>query len=224
MFDAALSEAAIEAVKATAAWVVPGALAAGAVYVARKREAIRARIQRRRDRKAAFEALLSGFPELRQQVSKITAQVHPNGGGSLMDAVNRTEGAVREQRSELAGVKDSIGAIEVMVRAASDLATEGEFECDSDGSLNSANLSFARIVGVGRAELLNHGWKNFIHPEDAPAFLQTAEQCFAENRTFSGKIRIVRPTDGAEIRVDIVVMPYPDTPPSRWFGKVRIIP
>lgn len=211
MLDAALTNAASEA----AGWLAVAMLVALAAYGARKRSAIDQWRQQRAERRAAFRTMVNSFPELREQVGKIAAQVHPNGGGSLMDAVTRTEHEVKDLRRD-------VGAVELMVRASSDLATEGEFECDGEGSVVHANLSFARIVGVGRAELERHGWKNFIHSEDAAAFLLVAEQAFAENRTFSGKLRFVRP-DGTAIRVDIVVMPFPEAPPSRWFGKVRII-
>lgn len=208
-----------EAVK----WAVPVVLSAALAVAIKQRKAIRAWNRRRIERKRAFREMVTGFSGLAAKVGKISSQVHPNGGGSLMDAVARTEGEVSTLRKDVAGVRQSVAAVEVMVRAASDLATEGEFECDATGSISSANLYFARIVGVGRKELEQHGWKNFLHPDDAPEFLQKADIAFAENRTFSGKLRIVRPTDGTEVRVDIVVMPFPDTPPSRWFGKVRML-
>ena len=215
LFDVALEEA----VK----WAVPTLLAAGSGWWLVKRKAIKAWREKRAARKAAFDNMLTGFPDLQRVVAGVEKQVRPNGGGSLMDAVCRIEASSKTHGEAISDIRASLVSIDAMVRAQSDLGSEGAFACDPEGRNDWVNQAYARMLGVGRADLLGNQWKNYIHPDDAGAFLAANASALHEHRMFSGRCRMVR-SDGDDIEVDVTIIPYPDRPPAkRWFGKVRLL-
>ena len=208
-----------EAVK----WAVPTILAAGSAWWLVKRKAIAEWRRQRHNRKAAFDAMVVGFPDLQRVVTGIEKQVRPNGGGSLMDAVNRIEASGKTHAEAISDIRASLVSIDAMVRAQSDLGSEGAFACDPEGRNDWVNQAYARMLGVGRADLIGSQWKNYIHPDDAVAFLAANAAALREHRMFSGRCRMVR-SDGEEIEVDVTIIPYPERPPAkRWFGKVRFV-
>lgn len=126
-------------------------------------------------------------------------------------------------RDDVAGLRSSVGLLQAMVRAQSDLATEGSFECDPRGSNEMVNRTYARLLGVGQQDLLGNRWKDYIHPDDAVMFLEANAKALAEHRVFHKRVRMVR-SDGDVITVDVTILPHPETPPAtRWFGKVSLV-
>jgi PAS domain S-box-containing protein len=123
----------------------------------------------------------------------------------------------------VASIQGQLGLLQAMVRAQSDLATEGSFECDPQGRNEMVNRTYARLLGVGQGDLLGLRWKDFIHPDDAVAFLEANAKSLAEHRLFHKRVRMVR-SDGDVITVDVTILPHPETPPAtRWFGKITLV-
>lgn len=209
-----LADAVSEAVKAAAAWTAPAVLTALAGWWLVKRKKLNAWRARRRARAEAFETMVLAWPTLQDEVAGISKQVRPNGGGSLMDAVTRTESAVQRHGSALQEVRG-------LLRAQSDMADDGAFQCTPDGRNTFVNLTYARMLGVGKADLLGNQWKNYIAKEDAAAFLAANAAALSEHRPFSGRCFMVR-SDGDRVQVDVTMQPDPEQPPAtRWFGKIR---
>ena len=158
--------------------------------------------------------MVKGWGELKGKVAGIEKQVRPNGGGSLMDAVTRIEVSSLEHGEAIAEVR-------AMVRAQNDMADDGAFQCTPGGSNTFVNLTYARMLGVGKADLLGNQWKNYVHPDDAVAFLAANNAALSEHRPFFGRTRMVR-SDGEVVTVDVTIYPDPERPPAhRWFGKIR---
>lgn len=175
-------------------WVLAAVGAAFSVWAARQREKFMKAAadwrKRRRDRAAAWAALLADF-------------------GKVRDAVS--------------GIQGQLGLLQAMVRAQSDLATEGSFECDPQGRNEMVNRTYGRLLGVGQGDLLGLRWKDFIHPDDAVAFLEANAKALAEHRLFHKRVRMVR-SDGDVITVDVTIIPHPENPPAtRWFGKITLV-
>lgn len=199
-----------EAVK----WAVPTLLAAGSAWWLVKRKTLAEWRRRRRSRKAAFDSMLEGWPAHCSAVARISKEVSPNGGGSLADAVRRTEASMREQGEVLQEVRG-------VLRTQSDLSDDGQFQCTPLGSNTFVNLTYARMLGVGKADLLGNQWKNYIAPQDADRFLAANAAALAEHRPFNGRCNMVR-SDGDLVLVDVTMYPDPERPPAqRWFGKIR---
>lgn len=210
------------AVEEAVRWAVPAVLTALAGWWLVKRKAIAAWRQRRREHRAALYALPQRLAEVATAVVGIEKQVRPNGGGSLMDAVTRIEVSSQSHGCAIEEVRASITSIDAIVRAQSDLAVDGSFECDPSGSNTWVNITYARMLGVGRFDLMGTSWKNYVHPDDA-GFLAANAAALAEHRSFNGRCRMVR-SDGDIVTVDVTIIPYPERPPAkRWFGKVRLV-
>ncbi|NLA66813.1 MAG: PAS domain-containing protein [Gammaproteobacteria bacterium] len=212
-----------EAFIAAVQWSVPVVLATATGWFVVKRKAIRAAREARQQRAATLAELPEQLRSLQASMRAIECQVHPNGGGSLRDAVSRIEGAVASHGQAIEDMRASVHGIDAMVRSHADLATDGSFECDGAGSIKWVNATFARILGVGRMDIEDTRWKNFIHYEDRAAFLAQLAAALREHRPFSAPTRMVR-SDGDTVEVDFTVIPYPHRPPAkRWYGKVRLL-
>lgn len=195
-------------------WLVPAALTTLALWWAVKRKAIAAWRDRRRKRQEAFDAMLAAWPEHCRSVECISKEVSPNGGGSLADAVRRTESSLRD-------MGDTVGEIRGVLRTQSDLSDDGQFQCEPSGRNTFVNLTYARMLGVGKADLMGAQWKNYIAPEDRDRFLAANMTALEEHRPFNDRCRMIR-SDGDPIEVEVTMYPDPERPPAqRWFGRIR---
>jgi PAS domain S-box-containing protein len=68
---------------------------------------------------------------------------------------------------------------EKLFRGAFDQATTGMLVTATDGTLTKANSAFCAIVGYAEAELLQHKFVDFIHPEDRGAYQELAWRMLA---------------------------------------------
>jgi len=167
---------------------------------------------------ALWKDVLSGLasiPELRQDVRGIRYYVAPNGGGSLMDSIKRTEEAV--------GVLgERLDLLTQTIWAENDTEDDvGRFHANADGENIYVNQRYARMLGVGKSELM--GWKflNFAHPDDVDRVRRHWELCRKENRQYRINFNMVTAAKEV-IEVEIVATPVPELPPAkRWVGVVR---
>lgn len=125
-------------------------------------------------------------------------------------------------RKEIAVLSQQVGILNLTMRARGDNNIEAaEFECGEDGSNTYVNQTYARWLGVGKAELLGWGWINFIYPDDREAVRREWDLCRAEHRTYNRRHRLVD-SDGGVILVDTLATPIPDAPPAKqWIGVMR---
>ena len=130
--------------------------------------------------------------------------------------------SVEASRKEIAGLTQQVGMMNLMMRARGDINIEAaEFECGQDGSNTYVNQTYARWLGVGKAELLGWGWVNFIHPEDRDGVRREWDLCRAEHRVYRLRHSIIA-SDGEVILVDTIATPVPDAPPAKqWIGVMR---
>lgn len=158
---------------------------------------------------------LRSIPELRADVRGIRYYVAPNGGGSLMDSAKRTEAAV-------GALGEQVEMIIQTMWAENDSDEDvGRYHSNSSGENIYVNQTYARWVGVGKAELLGWQYFNYIHPDDVDAVRDLWETCRAERRQFRLKYRMVTAT-GEAITVQAIATPIPESgSPQRWVGTVR---
>lgn len=167
--------------------------------------------------KSVLEGLRS-IPDLKNDVKGIRYYVAPNGGGSLMDSVRRTECAVGMLSEQMELVVQTM-------RAENDADDEvGRFYCSPEGEYTYVNQLYARWLGVGKAELLGWNWLNFVHPEDLKRVRKHWDDCRAELRVYRAQHRMVAAT-GDVFDVVVVASPIPESAPiKRWIGTIRRTP
>lgn len=158
---------------------------------------------------------LSGIPELQQDVKGIRYYVAPNGGGSMVDSIKRTESAVGT-------LGEQVDLLTQTIWAENDSEDDvGRFHSNAAGEIIYVNQPFARMLGVGKTELL--GWKflNFVHSNDVDRVRRHWELCRAEHRQCRANCHMVT-VDNEIIEVEVVATPVPELPPSkRWVGVIR---
>lgn len=167
--------------------------------------------------KAFWRSVLDGLrdiPNLQSDVRGIRYYVAPNGGGSMMDSIKRTEAAVGL-------LTDQIDIIARTMLIENDSDEVGRFQCDGAGRNTYVNQAYARWLSVGKVELMDWNFINFVHPEDVVRVRHLWELCRTEHRQYKNRHRMVTST-GAVIEVDVISTPIPDSPPAkRWVGTMR---
>ena len=119
-------------------------------------------------------------------------------------------------------VTAAMSLLTMHVRVSGDIAMEAaQFETGPDGANTYVNQTFARMLGVGKAELMGWGWINFVHPDDRIHVRQEWDACRREHRKYSIRFRFLD-AGGEEIPVDVLAMPIPESPPAKqWLGVIR---
>lgn len=158
---------------------------------------------------------LRSINELKESVSKISYFVAPNGGGSLMDAARRTETAV----ATLSGQMDLV--VQTML-VENDINDEvAQFHANRLGEFTYVNQLYARWLAVGKDDLLDWGYLNFIHPDDFDRVTRHWEQCRREHRECQLRFRMVAST-GSVVSVRVVARPImKGDQVTRWIGFIR---
>ena len=159
---------------------------------------------------------LRSIPRLEADIKGIRYYVAPNGGGSLMDTTRRTEAAV-------AALTDSVDLLAQTMLAENDVDDIGRFYCNGNGENTYVNRVYARMLGVGKAELLGWSFLNFIHPEDIDEVRQQWIMARSEHRQYHFTHRMIA-ADDTVIRVEVISTPIPEQAPAkRWIGTIRRI-
>ena len=128
-----------------------------------------------------LKPLLAFGSNIRAQWNHVVAELTPNGGSSIKDAIGRIE--TRQ-------------LIEVQVRKAlSNDSLSGVWETDASGQCTYANRTYQRIVGRSYEDLEGWGWTNIIHKDDRAHVVQEWKEAVADRREFQTKFRVVRPDD-----------------------------
>ena len=158
---------------------------------------------------------LRSIPELKADVKGVCYYVAPNGGGSLMDSVRRTEAAVGT-------LGEQVDLMTQTMWAENDSDDEvGRFHCNATGENTYVNQLYARWLGVGKPELMSWNYLNFVHPNDVDRVRRHWETCRSEHRRYHIRHHMVA-ADGEIIEVEVIATPIPESAPiKRWIGSIR---
>lgn len=132
---------------------------------------------------------------MQKQITRILAEVMPNGGGSLRDAVSRVD-------KRLERVDERTTLNEQMQRASLADASHGIFHSDSTGRCIWVNAAYCKIVERLPENILKDGWQSHIQWEDRKMVLEEWAKTVASVREFDMSYSL---TNG--IRVKVVAHP-----------------
>jgi PAS domain-containing protein len=94
-------------------------------------------------------------------LEKIQAELHPNGGSSLRDAINRID-------LKVTSVSDRINTIQVSTEILSDTLNICRWSSDKNGLINFVNRSLRKLVGIIDDQLvMGDAWlANIVYIDD----------------------------------------------------------
>ncbi len=120
------------------------------------------------------------------QLKLIVAELHPNGGASIRDSLNRieTRQVLQEQRQKAILSDMSVGV----------------FETDAEGHCIWANRKYLRMTGRTLAEVAGSGWTNIIASEDRDRVVKGWADSIDEQREFEDEYYIATP-EGVKTKV-----------------------
>lgn len=128
--------------------------------------------------------LWRGLRELRAILGFIEAELRPNGGSSIRDAVNRMELGI-----DAANRKIELVSQRQLQRY--NLDSTGLWETDIAGRFTSVNPALARMAGVAPDDFLGMGWKTHVHPRDRAEVGASWQSAVLDQRDFSLVFRFV---------------------------------
>ncbi len=126
------------------------------------------------------------------QWNRMVAELTPNGGSSIKDAVGRIE-----TRQIIFDQK---------MKALNNDARFGVWESDSTGKVTYANRTYQRITGRSLEDLENWGWVNTISMSDRERVLDDWALSIKQEREFASKFNVIKP-DGTN--VDVISVGHP---------------
>jgi len=141
-------------------------------------------LEPRRRRRRQFDELIESVETLKTQTASIEAEVKPNGGGSMKDAVIRIE-----KHCDYANAK---------FRYHDETSDKAVFEMDEEANITYANRATCILFGADESELTGKNWISKIPALERQSTLQEY-RIAAENKcplvdmehtVFSGKKRI----------------------------------
>lgn len=121
---------------------------------------------------------LSRMSAIEESLSAVKHEVLPNGGGSLRDAVSRTEASVALFLSQQRARDD---AEDEVVR----------LDIDVDGKVTWLAAALMRWTERTSDELKGHGWLSFIHPDEREDVAEEYTRCIRHKRQFDAAFRVI---------------------------------
>ena len=123
-----------------------------------------------------FRKLIETNEKQQALLSWIQAEMKPNGGSSMRDAISRIE-----RRVAASETKTNLIFAQLAVAA---------FETDAEGKCLFVTDAWCRLTGVSHHEALGHGWINGIHPDDRDRVFEEWRQSVEQSRPFSLTYRV----------------------------------
>lgn len=135
------------------------------------------------------------------KVDTIYAELKPNGGASLRDAV------------DVLGVKVDVLSREHAVMAARQWAmvgaiTQPTWESDGRGNCIRANQALLNMTGRSVDDLQGSGWENIVLPADRERVWAEWRDAVAHRRTFESEYRVINPMARRAYSVTAVATPF----------------
>jgi PAS domain S-box-containing protein len=113
----------------------------------------------------------------RDQLDRIEAELHTNGGTSLRDCLNRIE----DKQIRLDG----------FIRAQLNVHNLPIIRADEEGKIIFVNRTFQKFTGFSYSELMGDAWINAIEPNDRERIRELWDRAVAELREFDEFVCLV---------------------------------
>ena len=122
------------------------------------------------------------------QLNRIEAELHPNGGFSIRDVLNRIEATLIDS--------DAFLRAQLNIHAVSVVRT------DIQGKLTQVNRQYQRMVGYSISELVGDGWVNAIHPDNRDKIISEWNDAVSKGIEYSQDIKYLK-GDGTDFTAHV---------------------
>lgn len=119
---------------------------------------------------------LDSIAVLQTSISELQADMKPNGGSSMRDAIDRVEQLVLLNHNTL--------------KAVLELMNSGFFLTDADGECTHVNNHWSSMTGMELSDALGHGWLTLLPIEDRQALWDEWALAVEDGRAFHRKVRM----------------------------------
>lgn len=163
--------------------------------------------------KGFFKRLCDGLDKISvidNRVQALELQFKRNGGSSIKD--------------DLESIKERLGYIENLVSVQMEEDAFSVFISNVRGENSYVNRTYCRMLGCTKEEILNLGWRSFIHADKSESYEHLWKEAFESNRQVEVNLPMVK-TDGTNIKVHLSIFPLNKAGDKnrRFLGKIRVV-
>lgn len=166
-----------------------------------------------RDKIKSRRAAIGMIPKLATDMQIVLAELTPNHGTSIKDAVHRIENEI------LPRMQDRVDYGLEALRSYWSNGPQAMFECDEDGLIIWTNKSFQTLTSLTFSEALGRGWRSIIMPEDVEMTVSAGTAARIDGRRLDIKFRAI---NGKYLHVESEPL-YAQKKLLGWFGTVTDI-
>ena len=124
------------------------------------------------------------------QLDRIEAELHPNGGTSIKDSLNRIERTLAES--------------DAFMRAQLNIHSVAVIRTNIKGKVTQINRQYIRLLGYSLPEVSGDGWINSVHPSMREKVTKDWADCIASKREYSDDILYIT-ASGEELEAHCAV-------------------
>lgn len=125
---------------------------------------------------AKFTRLIETNEAQNEALNWISAELRPNGGSSLRDAIMRIEGRV-------ASAEGKVHALFAEMNVAA-------FEADANGACTYVTPAWSKLTGIQVHEALGNGWLNGVYPSEQESVFAAWQAAIQQHRPFNHTFRV----------------------------------
>lgn len=130
------------------------------------------------------------IPGIRESLDKIQAELRPNGGSSLRDAVNKID-------RKVTGLSTKLVAMQVSHDIMSDTLNICRWAADINGKVNFVNNPLRELTGsVDDSWAIGDGWTNAVLKDDRDEVIREWRRCVESQIEYNDTYRICNRHDG----------------------------
>jgi PAS domain S-box-containing protein len=112
------------------------------------------------------------------KIDSIYEQLHPNGGKTLADKIDRIESIALNSNQSIKAVASSMGI--------------GMWKSDVEGNCIEASDELCNILRCSESEILGSNWSQVVHPEDRENVWKEWSFCVRNKTNFNMRYRTIK--------------------------------
>lgn len=124
-----------------------------------------------------MDELMQEIQASRVASQAVLAELRPNGGSTIRDAISRIESGTQANSERMVAILQR--------------DTTPAFETDASGEVSFVNRAYINLAGRQFHELLGHGWVLTVHTEDRAAVRMEWDEAIRDVRAFESRYRVV---------------------------------